>query len=117
MSFQVPLDLRWLSVMSFMIPGVLVAADARPTPFAVAALGGMYGALHGLLNGSALTVMGAGLSSLVGIVLTVLVLSLLTAAAVVPLRALWTRVAVRVAGSWVVAVGMLMLGWIAQGRA
>ena len=117
MSFQVLLDLSWLSVMSFMIPGALVAADARLTPFAVVALGCMYGALHGLLNGSALAVMGAGLSSLVGIVLTVLLLSLLTASAVVPLRALWTRVAVRVAGSWVVAVGMLMLGWMAQGVA
>ncbi len=61
--------------------------------------------------------MGAAPSALFVIVLTVMVIALLTAAAVVPVRALWARVAVRVAGSWVVAVGMLMLGWLAQGMA
>lgn len=109
--------LTWLSVLSFMILGVLVAADARLAPGAVAVLAGVYGALHGLLNGAALTAIGAGPSTLFGIVLTVLLLALITAAAVAPLRALWARVVVRVAGSWVVAVGMLMLGWLAQGAA
>jgi hypothetical protein len=95
----------------FLILGMLVAADARLSRVVVASLG----ALHGALNRSALAVMGAGLSSLLGIVLAVTVIALLTAAAVVPMRALWARVAVRVAGSWVVAVGMLMLGWLAKG--
>lgn len=112
-----PDDLRWLSVSSFTILGVLVAADARLPPVGVASLGGLYGALHGLLNGTALAAAGAGPPVLLGIVLTVMVLALLTAAAVVPVRALWARVAVRVAGSWIVAVGMLMLGWLAQGAA
>jgi urease accessory protein len=49
--------------------------------------------------------------------MTVLVLALLTSAAVVPLRAAWAKIVVRVAGSWVAAVGMLMLGWLAQGTA
>jgi hypothetical protein len=44
-----------------------------------------------------------------------LIVALLVSAAVVSLRAAWTRIAVRVAGSWVAAVGMLMLGWLAQG--
>lgn len=108
-------DLNWLAVASFLIPGVLVAADARLSPIAVAALAAVYGALHGLINGTALAAIGAGASTLLGIVLTVLVLILLTAAAVVPLRAFWARIAVRVAGSWVAAVGMLMLGWLVQG--
>jgi urease accessory protein len=30
---------------------------------------------------------------------------------VVSLRAAWARVAVRVAGSWIAAIGFLMLGW------
>jgi len=110
-------DLPWLSVLSFLILGVLVAADARLPPFVVASLAGFYGTLHGVLNGSALAVIGAGPSALFGIALTVLVIALLTAAAVVPVRSLWARSAVRVAGSWVVAVGMLMLGWLAQGAA
>ena len=117
MGLPVTLDLTWLGVVSFLILGLLVAFDARLSPLAVASLGAAYGAFHGLLNGSTLAVMGAGASSLFGIVLTVMVIALLTTAAVVPVRALWARVAVRVAGSWVVAVGMLMLGWSARGLA
>ncbi len=117
MRLPVTPDLTWLSVLSFLILGVLVAFDTRLSPLAVAALGALYGALHGLLNGSALAAMRAAPSALLGSVLTVLVIALLTAAAVVPVRVLWARVAVRVAGSWIVAVGMLMLGWLAQGVA
>jgi hydrogenase/urease accessory protein HupE len=117
MNLPLTLDLDWLSVLSFMVLGVLVAADARLPPIVVASLVGVYGMLHGLLNGSALAAMGAGPSTLFGIVLMVLLLALLTAAAVVPAEKLWARVAVRVVGSWVVAVGMLMLGWLTQGVA
>jgi hypothetical protein len=35
----------------------------------------------------------------------------LAAGFVVTLSKPWTRVAVRVAGSWVVATGLLLLGW------
>jgi urease accessory protein len=34
---------------------------------------------------------------------------------VVSLRVPWTRIAVRVAGSWVAAIGLLMLGWGLRG--
>jgi hydrogenase/urease accessory protein HupE len=117
MKLPLTLDLDWLSVLSLMVLGVLLAADARLPPVAVASIGVIYGAIHGLLNGSALAVMGAGPSSLFGIVLAVVLLALLTAAGVIPLRALWARVAVRVVGSWLAAVGLLMLGWLAQGVA
>jgi hypothetical protein len=46
---------------------------------------------------------------------TVPVIALLVSAAVVSLRAAWTRIAVRVVGSWVAAIGMLMFGWLARG--
>ena len=117
MRLPVNLDLTWLSVLSFLILGVLVAFDAKLSPVAVAALGAAYGALHGLLNGSALAAISASPSALFGIVLTVIAITLLTASAVVTVRALWARLAVRVVGSWVAAVGMLMLGWLAQGMA
>lgn len=117
LAVPVALDLAWVSVLSFVILGALVAADARLSPVTVASIAALYGALHGFLNGSALSALGAGASSLLGIVVTVLLLALLGAAAVVPLRALWSRVAVRIAGSWLVAVGILMLGWLIQGSA
>jgi hydrogenase/urease accessory protein HupE len=108
-------DLNWLGVASFMVLGLLVATDAKLPPSAVAALATAYGGLYGILNAKALAAIGAGFSTLLGIVLTTLIVALLTAAAVVPLRALWARVAIRVAGSWVAAVGLLMLGWLGQG--
>ena len=110
-------DLAWLSILSFTLLGLLVAVDVRLSPPIIAALAGVYGALHGLLNGSTLATMGAGVGSLFGIVLAALFLVLLASAAVVPLQAFWARITVRVAGSWVVAVGMLMLGWLAQSAA
>lgn len=117
MNLHMAPDLPWLSVASFMFLGFLVALDARLSPALVASLAALYAALHGLLNGAALAAVGAGSSALLGIVLTVLLLALLIAAAVVAARVLWARTLVRVAGSWVVAVGMLMLGWLFQGAA
>ena len=48
---------------------------------------------------------------LVGIVTTLFVTVVLVAALVVGLRAPWSRIAVRVAGSWIAAIGLLLLGW------
>ena len=117
LTLQATPDLAWVSVASFMLVGMLVVVDARLAPVVVAALAGVYGGLHGLLSGATLATLDAGVPSLLGIVLAALLLVLLASAALVPLKAFWTRIAIRVAGSWVVAVGLLMLGWLAQGAA
>jgi len=93
---------------------MLVALDTQRLPSAgVAGLALLYGALHGLLNGSALTATGAGMSSLWGVVAIVLVTVLLVAALVASLHSGAARIVVRVAGSWVAAIGILTLGWLA----
>ena len=109
------MDLPWLSVFSFVILGAMVALDPKLPDIVVALLAGIYGTLHGLLNGAALGAIGAGPLSLSGIAATVLVIASLVTAAVVSLRTAWTRIAVRVAGSWVAAIGMLMFGWLVRG--
>jgi hydrogenase/urease accessory protein HupE len=114
MQLEMAADLGWLSVASFMLLGILVAADARMPAVAVAGLAGAFAGLQGLVNGSTLATIGAGATSLGGMVLTVLLLVLLTSAAVTGLQAFWARVAVRVAGSWVAAAGLMMLGWLLQ---
>jgi urease accessory protein len=103
------------SILSFVALGVLVVLDAKLPAWAVATLGGLFGLLHGVLNGAALAQANAGAVNVLGIVATVAILLLLVSAAVVSLRPAWTRIAVRVAGSWVVAVGMLMFGWLFRG--
>ena len=69
------------------------------------------GALHGLMNGVEMEAAGIGLTGLLGTVGSLFVFVSLVTALVVSLRPPWTRVAVRVAGSWIVAVGLLYLGW------
>jgi hydrogenase/urease accessory protein HupE len=105
-----------LVVVSLVVPGVMVAFDLKLPAILVAGLAGSYGALHGLLNGYALAETGAGVTALLGIVMTVFLTSLLISAAIVPLQGIWSRIVVRVAGSWVAAVGILMFGWLTQGN-
>ena len=74
------------------------------------------GALHGLMNGVEMAAAGLGLTGLSGTVAMLFVCVSLVTGLVVSLRPTWTRVAVRVAGSWIVAVGLLYLGWTLGGR-
>jgi len=73
--------------------------------------------VHGYANGVAMAAAGLGVLSLAGVGTALFVTLALLAALVVSLRWWWTRVAVRVAGSWMAASGMLMLGWTLKGGA
>ena len=50
-------------------------------------------------------------TAILGIATAVFTLVALTASTVVPLRAAWSRIIVRVAGSWIAAIGLLLFGW------
>ena len=58
---------------------------------------------------------GAGILGLLGIMAALFVFVTLVTAFVVALQRPWTRVVVRVAGSWIAAIGLLMLGWSRRG--
>jgi hydrogenase/urease accessory protein HupE len=92
--------------------GLLLATESRLSLASVDILAILLGLLHGLLNGSelpktssssAISVAGVGVALFVAVSL----LAGQSSAVHVP----WGRVAVRVAGSWIVAIGLLMLGW------
>jgi urease accessory protein len=100
-----------LTTASFLATGGLVAAEAPLAPAWIGALAGALGILHGYANGAALAGAPPGFPGLAGIVAALFVLVALAASIVVALRAPWARVAVRVAGSWIAAVGLLVLGW------
>ena len=91
--------------------GGLVAADRDLPVWVVATLAGVLGASHGFADGSALPGGATGVRMLLGIVPTVFVTFALLAGLVVPLRYPLARIAVRVAGSWIAASGILLLGW------
>jgi hydrogenase/urease accessory protein HupE len=100
----------------FLLLGILLAADARisvPVTTAIASLLGLY---HGYLNGTGMGTSTDAAVALLGLVFAVFVLVALSAAFVIRLRAEWARIAVRVAGSWIAATGLLMLGWAVHAK-
>lgn len=101
----------WLTVLSFLVCGGLVVGDAALPTRGVAAVAVVLGLLHGSMNGAAMAEARLGLLGLLGVTVALFVLVALGAALVVSLRRPWTRIAVRVAGSWIVATGLLLLGW------
>ena len=104
-----------VTAASFLVLGGLTATDRRLPPSAVTALAAALGLLHGWLNGAGIAEAGREALGLVGIVSAVFVVVALLAAFVVWLRPPWTRIAVRVVGSWVAAIGLLLLGWGLRG--
>jgi hydrogenase/urease accessory protein HupE len=97
--------------MSFLVLGGLTALDRRLPPWVDTAIALAVGLLHGWLNGAAIAEAQREPLGLVGIVSAIFVLVAMVGALAVSVRAAWARVAVRVAGSWVAAIGLLMLGW------
>jgi urease accessory protein len=100
-----------LTSISFVLLGGLVAADARLPLYATTMLATLLGLFHGYLNGTAMAQPMLGPLGLLGIVVAVFTLVAVAASFVAPLRAAWARVVVRVAGSWIAAIGLLLLGW------
>jgi hydrogenase/urease accessory protein HupE len=100
-----------LTSISFVLLGGFVAADARLPLYATTMLAALLGLFHGYLNGTAMAQPGLGNLGLLGIVAAVFTLVAVAASFVAPLRAAWARVVVRVAGSWIAAIGLLLLGW------
>jgi len=97
---------------SFLLLGALLAADRELPAGVVIGLGALVGMIHGFLNGAESAASGIGFVGLVGSVAALAVLATLMSAAAVSLAHGWTRIAVRVAGSWIAAIGILMLGWL-----
>lgn len=99
----------------FLLLGGLVVADAKLSLRAMTALAALLGLVHGYLNGTGMGLSLFALVAALGVAAAVFAVVVLVAALVVQLRAQWARVAVRVAGSWIAASGLLMLGWTLRG--
>ena len=89
-------------------------ADAKLSLSMMTALAALLGLVHGYLNGTGMGRSAFAVVAVLGLTSGVFVLIVL-AAFVVQLQAHWARLAVRVAGSWIAASGLLMLGWSFRG--
>ncbi len=95
----------------FLLLGGLLAADVQVPLLLSTLLAIVLGLDKGYLNGGGMGQPETAAVALVGLVSAVFAMIALASAFVVTLRAEWARIAVRVAGSWVAASGLLMLGW------
>jgi hypothetical protein len=76
-----------------------------------AAIAAAVGLFLGLANGYAMAQAGLGVRGVGGIVGAVFVVTTLGAACAAAWQSGWLRIAWRVAGSWIAASGLLLLGW------
>ncbi|WP_245441404.1 HupE/UreJ family protein [Rhizobium phaseoli] len=97
--------------LPLMILGGLAAADIRMPALATGSLALLLGAFEGYNFGSAYSTARDGLPALAGSAGLVFVLIAFVSAAVLKANWDWTRIAMRVVGSWTAASGMLLLGW------
>jgi hydrogenase/urease accessory protein HupE len=109
------ISLPLLNTLSFLIVGILVALDPKLPMWLVNCLSITIGLFHGFFNGSAMGEAGGGILALLGITTGVFVIVAIASAFVISLRLAWTRIAVRVAGSWIAATGLLLIGWTFRG--
>jgi hydrogenase/urease accessory protein HupE len=100
-----------VSAATLVVTGALVAWSPRLRREVLTAIAAVFGAVHGYLNGSLGAAGGVEPSGLAGVAATVFVLAALAAALVVSLRGDVPRIVVRIAGSWIAAIGLLLAGW------
>jgi urease accessory protein len=105
----------WLTPLndaSFVVLGLLLAAAWRLPLALLIALGLLFGLSHGYENGSAMTAATVPYLFAPGVALSGFIVTALAGAATLALtaRADWPRVAVRIAGSWIAAIGIMMIG-------
>ena len=104
-----------LSAASVLVTAMLVAAGMRLPAWLIALVSAALGLVHGIANGLAIagspwlmgSMLGAGIAALV-----IAVVSVLIAAASSGLRG---RLVVRVIGSWVAALSLLLIGLALRG--
>jgi urease accessory protein len=102
----------WLATAnagSFLVLGLLLALDAALPQALLLGLGAALGVCGGLANGSGMVGGSDPVLFVLGSALAALATVLLPSAVVVSLEAQWQRIAVRIVGSWLAAVGAMIL--------
>jgi len=96
--------------------GAMMAAGRR---LPLALIGGFavaVGVLAGALNGIELATAHSSPLAAAGAAASLFVVVSLVTGQVASVRAAWARIAVQVAGSWIAAIGLFMLGWAVRVR-
>jgi hydrogenase/urease accessory protein HupE len=105
---------------TFLLPGILALSDVKLPTLVVTGVVSFVGLVHGFFDAGGLRDEGAatsvGILQIIGMSVTLFVLVTLLSALVISLRKpWWLRIVARVAGSWIAAAGLLLLGWSLRG--
>jgi len=104
-------DLPIATAGVILLLGVTGLFKMRVPSVALASVSVFIGLVRGVMNGSAARAADGQWLSVVGIVLGVFVLGTLLTGSSTWLTGRRTEVVLRVAGSWIAAIGLLMIGW------
>lgn len=104
-----------VTAMITIVLGALVAANIPLPAAAVTGIAVVTGLFDGVRNGIDLSNVESGIMVSAGIACALYITVSVFAGQVTTVRAVWARIAVRVAGSWIAAIGLFMLGWAARG--
>ncbi len=91
--------------------GVIVAVQSRVPRGVIVLVSVLTGSLTGLASGDALGDAQQGVLGVSGTVIPLFVLLSIVTGIAVGARQEWARTVVRVAGSWIAAMSLLMIGW------
>jgi len=94
-----------------LILGGLTAADLKLSLTSLTSVIGLAGVIQGWSNGVSMNVRSGTTLALIGVSASVFVIVTLVAGFVVSLKQAWMRIAARVVGSWIAAIGLLLIGW------
>lgn len=107
----IPLTLPSLvPAVTLLVVGGLVAADLKSVGNFVVSIAGVFGFLQGCLNAISFGTTDGITLILLGAVVVAFVIMAIGAGLVVGVHG-WRRIVVRVAGSWLAAIGILLAGW------
>lgn len=107
---RTPLPAAITALVLFSV-GALVAMDLRLRQKRIAAIASVGGFLHGYLNGTTIAPASGAWLTLLGVAICVFVFVALIAAVAVSRKVHWQRIGIRVAGSWLAAIGLLLGAW------
>lgn len=101
----------WISAVTLLAAGLLLGINPKLPPRVFVLMAIVIGGVHGTMNGAAMAATETSALASIGIVVAAGIVALLLSAAAASLTTLWQKIAVRVIGSWVAAIGLLALAW------
>lgn len=109
-----PLSASIATAAIFLAVGGLLSFNRPLPPAWCAGIAALLGALRGLGDLSGVSAGFAHFLALTGMAASVFVVFALAVSITLPLQRLWMIVAARVGGSWLAALGLLLVGWIVR---